>query len=360
MNDQSFRLRSNACPSRYGPCRWLSYWNCWWRVAVVAARIAQLLLIVLAGWPAGMLTAQEHASQTVTAATQQTLDQPLELQGAILKTIEATTLAAAMPGPLRELSAREGDVVQIGQAMGKIYDEPLKLELMQLKTQVALAQKKQANDINQRLAHKGLQVANNEYQRAQSANARVPDTYPINEIDRLKLIADQAQLEVERAQYEQELAALEVTLAQGSYRQCYERYMRHQLQAPASGVVVAVERRAGEWVEPGTELLRIVRIDPLRVEGFLAAEQTVENLVGRTAVIGLVTPSSLSFASATAASASAPAPATTNAPLLEGRVVFVSPDANPVNSQVRVFIEVANPEGQLRPGMRVNARIVDR
>jgi len=266
----------------------------------------------------------------------------IELEGAILKTIDATSLAAQVAGPLRELLVKEGDIVEANQALGKINDDALRLELEQLKTQIAVAQKKQANDIDERLAEKSLQVAHTEYERAMNANARVPGTYPINEIDRLKLLADRTQLEVERAKYEQELAAFEVTLAQGNYRQTYERYSRHQLSAPAAGVVVSVEKRAGEWVEPGTDLLRIVRIDQLRVEGFISAEVASPRLVGRSARIAMADKQSSK---------------STDNQSWPGRVVFVSPDVNPVNSQVRVFIEVDNPDGMLRPGLRVQARI---
>lgn len=261
----------------------------------------------------------------------------IEVQGAILKTIDATTLAAQVAGPLKKLLVKEGDLVNAGQALGSINDDSLRLELEQLKTQVAMAEKKQNDDINQRLAEKSRQVALTEYERALGANARVADTYPINEIDRLRLIADRAELEVERAAYEQELAVFDVTLAKGSYRQAYERYTRHQLVAPAGGVVVSVEKRIGEWVEPGTDLLRIVRIDQLRVEGFIPADQAHANLVGQAARVALV--------------------GEPNDPWWPGKVVFVSPDANPVNSQVRVFIEVDNGSAALRPGLRVRAAI---
>lgn len=261
----------------------------------------------------------------------------IELQGAILKTIDATTLAAQVAGPIKQLLVKEGDIVAAGQRIGSIHDEALRLELEQLKTQVAVAEKKQKNNINQRLAEKSQQVASTEYQRALGANARVADTYPINEIDRLRLIADRAELEVERAAYEQELAAFDVILAKGNYRQAFERYSRHQLIAPAGGVVVNVEKRVGEWVEPGTDLLRIVRIDQLRVEGFISADQAHPGLVGQPARIAMV--------------------GEANGRGWLGKVVFVSPDANPVNSQVRVFIEVDNEQGALRPGLRVSASI---
>lgn len=266
----------------------------------------------------------------------------IEVQGAILKTIESTALAAQLSGAILELNVREGDTVAAGQELGKIRDEAVKLKLDQLKTQVLMMKRKQANDINKRLAQKSQEVAENEYQRAITANARVPDTYPINEIDRLKLIADQARLEVERAIYESEIAKFEVDMAVSDYQQTFELYSRHRIVAPVSGVVVSLEKRPGEWVEPGVNVMQIVRIDRLRVEGFITASQAMHDLMGATAEV--------SFASAEAADD----PVTAS-----GTVVFISPDVNPVNSHVRVFMEIDNQNNQLRPGLRVSARIKD-
>ncbi len=260
----------------------------------------------------------------------------IAVQGAILKTIESTSVAAQVSGIIAELDVKEGTVLSAGQALGKIKDEAVRLRLMQLESQVQLAQKKQSNDINERLARKAKEVADNEYQRALRANALVPDTYPLNEIDRLRLVADQAELEVERARYDQDIAKFEVELAVSDYRQTHELQQRHQIDSPVGGVVVSVEKRVGEWVEPGTDLLRIVRIDQLRIEGFLPAPDALPSLVGQPALIDIVGD---------------------DAKQVTATVVFVSPDVNPVNSQVRVFLEVDNSDGQLRPGLRVNAFI---
>ena len=40
-----------------------------------------------------------------------------------------------------------------------------------------------------------------------------------------------------------------------------------------AGVVVEIKRRKGEWVEPGETVIRILRIDSLRAEGFVDASQ---------------------------------------------------------------------------------------
>jgi multidrug efflux pump subunit AcrA (membrane-fusion protein) len=36
----------------------------------------------------------------------------------------------------------------------------------------------------------------------------------------------------------------------------------------------------------------------------------------------------------------------------KGRVVFVSPEIDPANSQVRIWAEIDNPQLHLRPGLR--------
>lgn len=259
----------------------------------------------------------------------------IELKSAVLKTIESTAVPAQVEGSLIAFAAKEGMLVEEGQTLGAINDDAIKIKLQQLKTQVEIARKKQTNDINVRLAQKTLEVADNEYQRALNTNARVPETYPVNEIDRLRLIADQAKLELERAKHEQQLAKYEVQVKVSDYRQTYELFRRHQLKSPVTGIVVGIEKTKGEWVQPGSEILRIVRVDRLRVEGFLPSSDASKDLIGNKATVSLKGQTKV----------------------VEGKVVFVSPDANTINSQVRVFVEVENSDGYLRPGLPVTTEI---
>ena len=257
---------------------------------------------------------------------------------AVLKTIESTTVASQVSGIISSFTAKEGMTVKEGQLLGKVHDEALRLELARLKTATEIAKKKHASDIDKRLAIKSQAVAENEYQRATQANARVRDTYPLNEIDRLKLIADRAKLEVERAIYMTEMAALDIAQTEHEYRKSYEIYTRHQITSPVAGVITSVEKKVGEWVEPGADLLRIVRLDRLRIEGFITAEQTVADLVGRDAQVTVVIGE--------------------RSHETTGKVVFVSPDVNSINSLVRVFLEIENTQNQLRPGLQVKANIL--
>lgn len=260
----------------------------------------------------------------------------IQVESAILKTVETTVLSAEVAGIISVLDVKEGLVVEPGRELGRIRDEAVKLDLERAKTAIELAKKKQQSDIDQRLATKSQAVADNEYQRASAANLRVPDTYPPNEIDRLRLVADRAKLEVERAKYQRDLATMDVTLAEHEYRKFYELYLRHKIKAPSAGVVVSIDKHLGEWVEPGTPLLTIVRTDLLRVEGFVTAEQAARIQVGDEAEVSL------------------------DALRANAKVVFISPDTNPVNSQVRVFLEFENTKVEFRPGLRVKAKLLSK
>lgn len=263
----------------------------------------------------------------------------IRLENALLKTIESIQIAAEVPGLLTAVPVTEGDLVKVGTELARVRDDAVRLQVEHAKVQVESVRRKQKSDIDLRLAMKSAAVVENEFRRAENANRLVSNTYPQNEIDRLRLVAERGLLEIERAKHEQELMALSVVLAENDYRQSLELQSRHRVLSPANGMVVLVEKHVGEWVEPGTKLIQLVRIDRLRIEGFISAQEAIRNLRG--------------------ASAKAEVLVGTESILVDGKVVFVSPDANPVNGQVRVFLEIENPKHALRPGLKVAATIAN-
>ena len=121
-----------------------------------------------------------------------------------------------------------------------------------------------------------------------------------------------------QAQHELEVAKVTAQLKQVEFDFACRHVERRKITAPFNGVVVEVNRRRGEWVEPGNRVLRLVRLDRLRAEGFLDAQQARPELAGRRVTL-TVDPSE-----------KVPQPVT-------GKIVFVSPEVDPVNGQVRVL-----------------------
>ncbi len=259
------------------------------------------------------------------------------VEGAILKTIDSISLATQVGGLLQEVAVKEGSKVKAGQEIAKIHDASERLELEKAKLAWNVAKKKQSSDIDFKIAEKNMAVAEKEYSRAIEANSNLKNVYTVSEVERLKLVLDRSTLEVERAKFQKEMSDLDVNAAEIAYRQCLEKIKKHKVLAPCDGIVVSQEKRVGEWVEPGSVVLKLVQIDRLRIEGFVNQVDAAPSLVGALADVEL-----------------------DNSGLMIQEVaelVFVSVDANPVNSQVRVFLEIDNKAGKLRPGLRPKAVI---
>ncbi len=275
----------------------------------------------------------EAGGQDTTQSTGQTV----AVENALLKTIESVHVATEVAGKLELLRVTEGNQVQLDQPIAKINDNAVRLKLERTRIAMAASRKKASNSIDIQLAEKKAEVAKNEYERAVNANERIANTYATKEIDRLRLVAESADLEIERAKHQQELLELEVLAAENEYQQAEELLARHDVRSPAIGIVTTISKRSGEWVEPGTELVQIVKIDRLRIEGFVDGAAVDHQLDKRAAKVTVLKGK--------------------REIVVPGRVSFVSPDANPVNGQVRVYLEIDNRLGEFRPGMRVRAEI---
>ena len=113
--------------------------------------------------------------------------------------------------------------------------------------------------------------------------------------------------------------------------------MQHKIIAPLDGVVVEIFRDKGDWVTAGDPVVRVIRLDRLRAEGFIesALIQSIRNnrRVHLTIQLG-----ANSFVQR------------------EGEIVFISPEIDPVNNEVRFWVEFDNPKLDVLPGMRLSLR----
>jgi multidrug efflux pump subunit AcrA (membrane-fusion protein) len=267
-------------------------------------------------------------TQELEASTKQT---KVEVVDPILKTIETTIVAAEVAGLLQQVHVAEGDRVQVGFEVARVRDDSIRLQTQRSRSALEATERKLASRIDIEIAQKSLLVANNEYLRVLDANKEQANVYPLKEVERLRLTVEKLELEEERAVLQRELLEIDRTNASIDYRQNRLALQRHRIKSPCAGLVVSVFHRPGEWVEQGAKVLEIVEIDRLRVEGFIDQHVGSFDLIGSQALVRVQTPNGLIESKA--------------------KVVFVNPEVNPLNSQVRIFLEVDNRDGKLRPGM---------
>ncbi len=260
------------------------------------------------------------------------------IENAVLKTAGEVDVPAAEAGVLTEMLAREGKFVQEGDSLGRIQDADVRLTLERTKLEAEIARRKMENDLAVQAAKKSVEVARAEYARSVETNKNYPKTVSLSELDRQRLMVERGELEAQQAEHDQGEARLKREVAERECSLAEEQLRRRHIVAPVGGMVIDVPHERGEWVQPGETIARIMRIDLLRAEGFLPVAQASLDLIGRKVTL------------------------TVNDPALgdetfPGEIVFVSPEIDPLNSQVRVWAEVKNVGRKLRPGQQATLKV---
>ena len=241
--------------------------------------------------------------------------------------------------------------------------------------ELEIAKKKADSNIAVRYAVKAAKLADAEWQRAIGARKEFRDSVSQNEIEHLQLASEKAHLDVEQSEQDAQTAGLsrqvkqsdvtalglpvkrrELELKQaedGAQIASITQHLREHdvavaqrelerraIKSPLAGVVVQILRHKGEWVVPGDKVVRVLRIDRLRVEGFIAARDLHRSLHGAPAMVTVTLPNQQPVE-------------------VRGKVVFVSPEIDIVNQQVLVWAEIENagPQFVLRPGMKATLAI---
>jgi RND family efflux transporter MFP subunit len=277
----------------------------------------------------------------LTCAPADVRGQTIEADSVLIRLIDQVDVPARAIGALVEVHASEGTVVSKGQLLALIDDTEARLDQQRAEVEVAIASQQATDDVAIQSAKKSSDYARAHYERLSRAERSQPRSVSESELEKARLDAEQGVLEMERAQSDHELAILKKKLAASDLAVAQRNVQVRKIMAPLDGMVLSVLNQPGEWVKPGDKIFRIVRTNRLRAEGFVAADDIREDLRGASVMLW---PESAKSASDTFA----------------GKIVFVSPEIDPVNGQVRVWAEVENPAGRLRPGIRTKMTIQTR
>ncbi len=251
----------------------------------------------------------------------------------LIKVIEEVAVPAIQEGPILSIQVTEGQVVQIGQTLLQLDDQRARLKQQQAEVEQRIATKKAGNRSGVLLAETETRVTNSSLQRAMESRKRFPDTPSQAEVDEIELRVAQAKQHLEQASQEFQLAELAKELSEKNLELATYEVERHQIKSPIQGAVTEIITKKGEWVRPGEPLVRVMRVDRLKVEGFLKRDSISPSLLDRGVTI-----------------------------LVEGgegekerhfgKIVFISPVVETNDRTQRIVAEVDNAKGLLGPGLR--------
>lgn len=267
-------------------------------------------------------------------------DDTLRVENAVVTLIEQTQLPARSAGPLAKLTVREGAAVRAGDEVGQIDDASAVIAWEQAQAELEIAVAEAENEFKVLAAEKAAAAAKAELQRAEESAEKYSKSISQTELDRLRLVAERSELEFRQTRHERNIAKLNAVVKRKACDEAARAVELHRIRAPVEGVVVEVMRRAGEWVEPGMPVVRIVRMDSLRVEAFVSAAEASRLRPGMRARF-------------------LPDAVGDGAAGHHGKLAYISPEIDPVNGQVRIRAEVDNAGQGLRPGLQGMLEILE-
>lgn len=262
----------------------------------------------------------------------QTTSGECRIESAVLQLVSEIELPATADGPLSQILVQEGSMVEKDQVLATINSDEANVKLEEALIELDIVKQQAKSEVDINFALKSKQVALADYRRAQQSNRNYAGVVSDREMDRLKLLVEKSDAELEKMRFEKTILEKQVELKTAAARKHRFAVERHKLRATIGGQIVELDKREGEWVRVADPILKLVQLDRLKVEDFLPSDLATKDLVGTTATFQLDSKS--------------------DSKSIVGVVVFVSPNIDPINSKVNVRIEFDNPKLDLRPGMK--------
>ncbi len=200
-------------------------------------------------------------------------NQDIVVPDCVVDLLEEARVPAQESGMLTEVLVREGQQVKTDEVLAKIDDTLSILQKQVSLAEMYVAEKKAENKIAVEYALATSQVNKRTFQRYLDSNKRVPGSVPAAELDLAHLKYIEATKQVEKAEFDIDVAKKEVDVAKANLVAADEHIKRREIISPWNGVIDEVVRHMGDWVEPGDPILRLVRMDKLRVNCFLNSKQ---------------------------------------------------------------------------------------
>lgn len=217
----------------------------------LAVNGALLLGILLAVTRAG-------AAETVAAET-------IVAHNGVLTLIDFPTVSAGQAGRLLSC-AREGDLVIEGGLVAQIDDSRAQDQLALAAKEYTVAKRQAESDVSIRFNKAAAKVAEAEYEEAIEANLQSEKTFSDAEVRRRGFESQRSVLAIENADEERIIGIKTAQVRYQAWLNAGSEIKRFKVLSPAAGFVSESYRQVGEWVSPGDPIVKIVRMDKLRVE----------------------------------------------------------------------------------------------
>lgn len=237
-----------------------------------------------------------------------------ELLGCLIEPDRVADVGSQSTGVIEKLTVERGDVVSAGQVVAR-------LSAQVEKASVSVAEVKAKADAETQQALAASELAQRKLERTRDLVRR--DFVSDQALDQAEAEARVAQQRVEQARESQRVAQREFHLSNAQLSQ-------REVRSPFAGLVVERYRTEGERIER-EPVVRVARIDPLRIEAIVPATQFGTISAGQLATVKTDLP---------------------DYAVLSAKVTLVDRVIDPASNSFRVRLMLPNPGNRIPSGVR--------
>jgi macrolide-specific efflux system membrane fusion protein len=258
--------------------------------------------------------------------------------------IAEVDVPAEEAGKIVALPVEPGIDVKPGDLLVQLDDVRSRIERDIAQAEFDAASKEASSDVSVRVAEKAALVSEKDYQIADEANQLAKNSVSRSEVLRRLFEWERAKLAAEKARLDLEVAAFTASAKEARLRGTDDSIERRKLRSLQTGRVKEINMDVGEWVNPGDVVLRIIKLDKLRVKaGVSALNYRQSDVAGRPVIVEVDLPGGKSEK-------------------FNGKIVFASPQIQGDTFECWAEIENRADEDDwiLLPGMEVRVLISPR
>jgi len=237
-----------------------------------------------------------------------------EVMGCLIEPDRVADVGSQSVGVIERLMVERGDTVAAGQLVARLAAQVERASL-------SVAEARSQADAEVKQAEAAYLLAARKLERTKDLLKR--DFVSDQALDQAEAEARMAEHRVGQAREAQRVAAREMRLSNAQLGQ-------RDVRSPFEGVVVERYRTEGERIER-EPLVRVARLDPLRVEAIVPASQFGAISVGQGAKVRTDLP---------------------NFAVLQAKVVLVDKVIDPGSNSFRIRLSLPNPDHRIPSGLR--------
>ena len=320
------------------------------------------LLLALAMWPGCSKKEGSEVAPTVTVQVATAETEKIERKistDAVIYPPRQAALSPKISAPVRTFFVDRGSPVHAGELLAQLEDQDLVAAVTDAKgayeqaqaayetaTKQSLPEEIQKVELDVKAAQEAMQVAQKVYEGQQNLYKQGATARKNLEDANLAYVQARNQYDLSRQHLESlqkfgkalELKAAEgqLTSARGKYLGAQAQQSFAEVRSPIDGVVTDRPLYAGEMAAAGSPLIIIMDLSQVVARAHIDQQQAAAVKVGNSASIlapGIV--------------GDVPA-----------KVTMVSPALDPGSTTVEVWVQAANPQERMRPGVSVRVTIV--